>query len=197
MPNQADQDDEYEVLQRARAGDKSAIEDLFRRYEPMIQAWARRRLGFPLRTLEETQDILQEVYLVVIQKIAGFEPRDRHSFPAWLKGIATRIVLQKASGSYLRHRLLDPEPQGLRDLQATPCTAATLDELRRRTYAELRSFDRLDRVIYRLRRRGFSSMQIADLVGMTDRGVRMRHARVDARLRMRLGKLVYGGDDPE
>ncbi|MCB9834159.1 MAG: sigma-70 family RNA polymerase sigma factor [Planctomycetes bacterium] len=187
--------DDTALLARARDGDRSAVEALFRRYEPMLQAWARRRLGFPLRTLEETQDILQEVYLVVLQKVAEFEPQDQHSFPAWLKGIATRIVLQKASGSYLRHRLLDPEPLVLRDLEATPCTAATLDEIKRRTYQELRGFDRLDRLIYRLRRRGFSSTQIADLVGMTDRGVRMRHARVDARLRLRLGRLADG--DPE
>ncbi|MFT7619369.1 MAG: RNA polymerase sigma factor (sigma-70 family) [Planctomycetota bacterium] len=183
----------FELLTSAQAGDRDALTKLVEMHEPMLVRWSRKRLGYPLRTLEETRDIMNDTWMVVMRKIGSFEYEDSRSFARWLRGIVTRIVLQKANGSHLKRRLLMPEGVEVSDLATTPSTRASLGELQRLRYAELRQFEKTDRVIYRLRMRGFSSTQIADLVGMSDRGVRMRFAKVDARLRLRLKKLL---DEP-
>ena len=175
-----------DLIDRAKTGDREALSELVTLHEPMLVRWARRRLGFPLRTLEDTRDIIQDTYAVLLRKIHRFEYEDSRSFARWLRGIVTRIVLQKANGIHLRRRLMMPAEPRFADPSITPSTAAAAKEITRTRYAALREFERMDRLIYRLRMRGFSSTQIADHVGMTDRGVRMRYARVDARLRLRM-----------
>ena len=186
-----------QLLQSAGDGDRQALAELVEIHEPMLVQWARKRLGYPLRTLEETRDIMNDTWMVVMRKMSTFEYQDNESFARWLRGIVTRIVLQKANGGHLKRRLLMPEGADVADLGATPSTSASLTELQRLRYSELRNFEKIDRVIYRLRMRGFSSAQIADLVGMSDRGVRMRFAKVDAKLRLRLRKLLGAEGDQE
>lgn len=179
-----------ELITRAKSGDRDALSTLITLHEPMLVRWARQRLGYPLRTLEDTRDVIHDTYAVVLRKIDAFEYHDPRSFARWLRGIVTRIVLQKAGGVGIRRKLKLPDEPGVPDLSATPSTSATVREIKRERYRVLREFDRTDRLIYRLRMRGFSSTQIADYVGMTDRGVRMRFAKTDAKIRMRMMKLV-------
>lgn len=179
-----------ELIERAKAEDREALAKLIELHEPMLLRWARQRLGYPLRTLQDTRDVIHDTYAVVLKKIDHFEYHDPRSFARWLRGIVTRIVLQKAGGVDLRRRLKLPDEPALPDLSATPSTTATFREIRQERYRVLREFDRTDRLIYRLRMRGFSSTQIADYVGMTDRGVRLRFAKTDAKIRMRMLKIV-------
>ncbi len=186
----------FDLLDAAKGGDRAALNRLVEMHEPLLIRWARKRLGYPLRTLEETRDIMNDTWMVVMRKLPSFEYEDSRSFLRWLRGILTRIVLQKANGGHIKRRLLMPEGVDVKDMAATPSTRASLGELQRLRYAELRAFEKIRAmVIYRLRMRGFSSAQIADLVGMSDRGVRMRFAKVDAKLRLRLRKLLDGDRD--
>ncbi len=178
------------LVDRARSGDRDALDELLRIHEPMLLRWARKRLGYPLRTLEETRDILQDTYAVVMRKITSFYYEDETSFGRWLRGIVTRIVLQKAKGAHIRRRLALPDAERVRDLSATPSSVAQAHELTRAKYSFLRELGRLDRLIYRMRMRGFSSVQIGDYVGLTDRAVRMRFAKAEARIRLKLQRLL-------
>lgn len=197
MPSDQPSETLPELIRRAKGGDREALSTLIDLHEPMLVRWARQRLGYPLRTLEDTRDVIHDTYAVVLRKIDRFEYHDPRSFARWLRGIVTRIVLQKSGAVGIRRRLKMPDEPGVPDLSATPCTSATVREIKRARYGVLREFDRTDRIIYRLRMRGFSSSQIADYVGMTDRGVRMRFAKTDAKIRMRMMKLVdtQRGDD--
>jgi RNA polymerase sigma-70 factor (ECF subfamily) len=182
----------YELVQRAKDGDRAAMSELVNRHEPMLLRWARRRLGYPLRTLEDTRDIIQDTYAVVLRKIGSFEYEDSRSFARWMRGIVTRIVLAKSGGVHLKRRRALVEESRLPDVAATPSTSASLRELTHLRYGVLRELERLDRLIYRLRQRGFSSTQIADWVGMSDRAVRMRFARAEARIRLRMKQILEG-----
>lgn len=179
-----------ELVESAKAGSREDLARLFEMFEPMMLRWARRRLGQPLRTLDETRDILHDAWQVVLRRIGSFEMEDSRSFPRWLRGIITRVVLQKAQNPYLKRRQALTEEFQPPDLELTPMTRLSLDELVHLRYRLLRNFDRMDRVIYRLRARGVSSAAIADRVGMSDRAVRMRFARTDARLRLRMKQLA-------
>ena len=181
------------LVARAQAGDREALGRLFELHEPMMTRWARRRLGMPLRTLEETRDVLHDAYAVVMRKVGAFRMEDSKSFARWLRGIITRVVLQKAGSQYLRRRSALPDDMPVASPELTPMTRVSLEELTRWRYRILREFDRMDRRIYRLRIRGSSSTEIADLVGLTDRAVRMRFAKTEARLRMRMLRLLEVG----
>jgi RNA polymerase sigma factor (sigma-70 family) len=182
-----------DLVDKAQRGDREALGRLFEMHEPMMTRWARRRLGMPLRTLEETRDVLHDAYGVVIRKIGGFHMEDSRSFARWLRGIITRVVLQKAGSQYLRRRSALPEDAPVASPDLTPMTRVSIDELTRWRYRILKEFERMDRRIYRLRVRGHSSAEIADLVGLSDRAVRMRFAKTEARLRMRMLRLIEVG----
>ena len=143
-----------ELVTQAQAGDRDALGRLFELHEPMMTRWARRRLGMPLRTLEETRDVLHDAYSVVMRKIGGFRMEDSKSFARWLRGIITRVVLQKAGSQYLRRRGALPDDMPVASPDLTPMTRVSLDELTRWRYRILKEFERMDRRIYRLRVHG-------------------------------------------
>jgi RNA polymerase sigma factor (sigma-70 family) len=182
-----------DLVARAQRGDRAALGRLFELHEPMMTRWARRRLGMPLRTLEETRDVLHDAYAVVMRKIGSFHVEDSKSFARWLRGIITRVVLQKAGSQYLRRRSALDDDLPVASPELTPMTRVSLEELTRCRYRILREFERMDRRIYRLRVRGHSSAEVADLVGLSDRAVRMRFAKTEARLRTRMLRLTEAG----
>jgi RNA polymerase sigma-70 factor, ECF subfamily len=181
------------LVAKAQTGDREALGRLFEMHEPMMTRWARRRLGMPLRTLEETRDVLHDAYGVVMRKIATFRMEDSRSFARWLRGIITRVVLQKAGSQYLRRRTALSDDMPVASAELTPMTRVSVDELTRWRYRILKEFERMDRRIYRLRVRGHSSTEVADLIGLSDRAVRMRFARIEARLRVRMLHLLEVG----
>jgi RNA polymerase sigma factor (sigma-70 family) len=187
------------LVQAAQAGDREALARLFAVHEPMLLRWARRRLGRSLRTLDETRDVLHDAYQIALAKIASFQMEDNKSFARWLRGIIARVILKKAAHPYLVRRTAVDEDFQPPDLDLTPFTRLSLDELTTYRYRLLRMLPRLDRLIYRLRVRGWSSSDIADRVGLTDRAVRLRFAKTDARIRVRMRKLAEApsnGRDP-
>lgn len=178
------------LIVRAQSGDHAALSRLIELHEPMLIRWARRRLGQPLRTLDETRDVLHDAYEIAISKIGAFVMEDNKSFARWLRGIITRVILRKAGSPYVARRTPLSESHDPQDLDLTPMTRLTLDELRGHRYRILKEMDRTDRIIYRLKARGWSSSEIADRIGMTDRAVRMRFAKTDARIRLKMRQLV-------
>jgi RNA polymerase sigma factor (sigma-70 family) len=179
-------------IAKAQAGDRASLNALFERHEPMLLRFARRKLGMPLRSTDETRDVLHDAYQVVLRKIGDFRVEDSKSFARWLRGIVTRVVLQKAGATHLRRRREMPEAAPFADPNLTPATRLSLKELTELRYRLLRTFDLMDRKIYRLRMRGLSTVEIGALVGLTDRMVRMRFARTDAKLRLHLQRHLDG-----
>lgn len=64
-----------ELLQRGQNGEDEALNRLIARYYPRVRLIVRARLGRLLRTRVDSVDILQETFLLAVQKIDGFEPR--------------------------------------------------------------------------------------------------------------------------
>jgi RNA polymerase sigma-70 factor (ECF subfamily) len=57
-------------------------------YQPLLRAWMA-RAGIPV---SDTDDLIQEVLLIVFREVAGFERRGPGAFRAWLRAIlANRI----------------------------------------------------------------------------------------------------------
>ena len=80
---------ENDLIKRAKGGDKDAIARLVSQYSERIY-----NLGLRiLRKKEDAEDILQETFLTVIQKIDTFDGRS--SFFTWIYRIATNAALMK------------------------------------------------------------------------------------------------------
>ena len=65
----------YQLLERARGGDREALDVLFARHIPMLRRWASGRLPRWTRDIADTQDLVQETALHAFRRIEAFEPR--------------------------------------------------------------------------------------------------------------------------
>jgi RNA polymerase sigma-70 factor (ECF subfamily) len=106
-----DADTTFQLLERAHAGDDSALEVLFARYLKPLQRWASGRLPRWARTAADTHDLVQDTLLNAFRKIGSFEPRREGAFQA-----------------YLRQAVMNRIRDELRRKNARPATS-TFDEL--------------------------------------------------------------------
>ena len=99
------------LLERARAGDQNALNDLFARYAPPLRRWASGRLPRWARDLSDTPDLVQETLLQTFKKIEGFEHRGEGARQAYLRQAVMNRIRDELRKT--RHRPesveLDPE----------------------------------------------------------------------------------------
>jgi len=81
--------DEQKIIERAKQGDKAALSQLVNTYSERIFNLALRIL----RRKEDAEDILQETFLTVIEKLHTFDGRS--SFFTWIYRIATNASLMR------------------------------------------------------------------------------------------------------
>lgn len=90
------------LIERAREGDREALEQIFEKYRNQVFALAYRMTGSAC----DAEDLTQEVFLQVMRKIGSFQGRS--SFSTWLYRVAVN-----RSRDHLRSRKRAPELLGL------------------------------------------------------------------------------------
>jgi RNA polymerase sigma factor (sigma-70 family) len=75
----------YVLLERAKRGDRDALEILFARHIPTLRRWASGRLPRWTRDIADTQDLVQETVLQVFKRVEAFEPRGEGALQAYLR----------------------------------------------------------------------------------------------------------------
>jgi RNA polymerase sigma-70 factor (ECF subfamily) len=81
-----------QLLERARSGDRGALNALMARYLPRLRQWASGRLPRWARDLADTQDLVQDVLLQTFKNLERFEARDEGALQAYLRqGVINRI----------------------------------------------------------------------------------------------------------
>jgi len=73
------------LLERARAGDRSALNDLVQRYLPRLRRWATGRLAPGARGLLDTGDIIQETIVKAIRNIDHIDVQREGALNAYLR----------------------------------------------------------------------------------------------------------------
>jgi RNA polymerase sigma factor (sigma-70 family) len=73
------------LLEQVRAGDREALETLFRRYLKPLTRWAAGRLPQHARSAADTQDLVQETLIQTLRTIRGFEARHEGALQAYLR----------------------------------------------------------------------------------------------------------------
>ena len=82
-----------ELLQRARGGDRAAIDGLFARLLPSLRRWAHGRLRRGARDGSDTADLVQQAMVGALRHLDRFEPKRRDALRAYLrKAIRNRVV---------------------------------------------------------------------------------------------------------
>lgn len=78
-------DSSFVLVERARAGDERALDELCARYLPRLQRWAHGRLPGWARDAVDTHDVVQETLAHVARRIQSFEPRHKAAFHSYLR----------------------------------------------------------------------------------------------------------------
>jgi RNA polymerase sigma-70 factor (ECF subfamily) len=74
-----------QLIERARSGDRDALEGLLRRHAPVLRRWARGRLPGWARTYLDTDDLVQDTLVQTLGRLDAFEPRGVGAFQAYLR----------------------------------------------------------------------------------------------------------------
>ena len=96
------------LLERAKGGDREALDVLFGRHMPTLRRWASGRLPRWARDIADTQDLVQETLLQVFKRVATFEPRGDGALQAYL-----RQALMNRIRNEFRHKGRRPSFQAL------------------------------------------------------------------------------------
>ena len=164
MTTVADEEEDATVrlLERARAGDQAALDELFERHLKLLERWATGRLPRWARGNVDTSDLLQETMLETFKRLDSFEPRGRGALQAYLRQAfinRLRNQLRRAMGRPVPEELDSRIP----DDATSPLAAAIRSETFDHYEAGLAQLDpdERDAVVMRLEL-GFSYSEVAE-----------------------------------
>jgi RNA polymerase sigma-70 factor (ECF subfamily) len=99
-PPHPDLESTFELVQRAKTGDRDALDRLFTRCIPLLRRWASGRLPRWTRDLMDTDDLVQETVVRTVNRIDAFEPRHQGALQAYLRqAVMNRIRDEVRRGS--------------------------------------------------------------------------------------------------
>ena len=85
-------DSTFVLVERAKAGDRDALDGLMARYLPALRRWASGRLPRWTRDLLDTDDLVQETMIRALNRIDRFESRHEGALQAYLRqAVVNRI----------------------------------------------------------------------------------------------------------
>jgi len=176
-----------DVLDRAQRGDRSAALMLLERALPAVTRWAHGRVPASVRNDADTQDVVQDVVLRALHRMAAFQHRTVGGLQAYLRaGVVNRIRdLLRASG---RRGGVEPLDDGLRGTALSPLEAVIMREHVDRFLAALQQLKAADRqlVVWRVEF-GYDVEEIAARSGKSKAAAGMAVSRAMARLATALG----------
>jgi RNA polymerase sigma-70 factor (ECF subfamily) len=185
---------------RVRNGDQAASRALVDHLHPLVRRLVRNHL--PRRESEE--DLVQEAFIKVFQKLEGYQPRDGIPFEHWVSRLTVRTCLDALRAERVRPewRMADlgENEAGWLDFllsrQAVEPASSSADAqaIVTRLLALLSAPDRLVLTLLDLEQR--STLEISEITGWTRAMVKMRAMRARFKLRQ-IARRVMKNDFPE
>ncbi len=184
------------LLAAARAGDGAAMEQLTRQYEPELRIVARLRLGPALRPYLDSVDLVQSVHRSLMMGLR--DNRFDIATPQNLLALALTIVRRKAARHW-RHlqrqkRLADGatthDESGQQDvletllaLKSTDSSSQAEADLRDQLSQWMSQLDAVEKQLIALRIEGYSTVEVAQTLGLDPDVLRVKLSRLRKRLR--------------
>jgi RNA polymerase sigma-70 factor (ECF subfamily) len=170
------------VLERAKAGDSAAARTLIERALPSVRRWAHGRLPRYARRGDDTEDVVQDVFLRTFRRIERFQHRTVGGLQAYLRQAVVNRVRDLIRGSKRRgiQTALDADPP---DWKPSPLEAAILRQQLDRFLEGLQKLRPPDRqvVIWRIEL-GYTADEIATKLGKSRAAAGMTISRALTRL---------------
>jgi len=150
-----------ELVRRAQAGDRRALERLFLRYVPILRRWAAGRLPRWARDLVDTDDMIQETMIRTFQNLEGFVPRHDGAFGAYLRQALLNRIRDEVRKAQARPRREELSPNQVAR-ESSPLEEAIGRDAAERYESALARLDAADReaILARIEM-GLSYQQIA------------------------------------
>ena len=177
------------LLERARAGDREALESLIARYLPRLQRWASGRLPRWARDMADTQDLVQEALFQTFKRIERFEPRGEGALHAYLRQAILNRIREELRRTRRRPARSELDSAAKDDGRSPLEQAIGQEAIDRyeRALAQLRPDDR-ELVVARIEL-GYTNREIAELLDKpTPNAARMATERAVVRLAKEMGK---------
>ncbi|HED10602.1 MAG TPA: sigma-70 family RNA polymerase sigma factor [Caldithrix abyssi] len=177
---------EQEIIERAKKGDPHAQSLLVNQYSKRVYNLALRIL----RNREEAEDVLQETFLTVINKLDTFDGRS--SFFTWVYRIATNASLmllrkKKIRRANFRDNDLDPEQiylSNVVDWTQDPTARIENKEIKQRIDEALSTLKEKYKTVFVLRDiEGLSTRETAEILDISEENVKIRLLRARQALR--------------
>ena len=99
-----------ELLERVKGGDQAALDDLVERSVPPLKRWARGRLPQHARSLQETQDLVQNAVMRAIPRLKTFQALHPGALQAFLRQAVANEIIDE-----IRKVKRRPEPVAIAD----------------------------------------------------------------------------------
>jgi RNA polymerase sigma-70 factor, ECF subfamily len=189
-----------ELLDRARAGDTAAVEQLLACHRDPLRRVVGLRLDPALARRVDASDIVQEALVEANRRLPDYLHQPAMPFHLWLRHLARdRLIDAHRRHREAARRSLDRE-QPLRpaadnessaqllaeliDPERTPASAAIQQELQARLEAALAELDEDDREVILMRHHEqLSNQDVAAELGLSEAAASMRHLRALRRLK--------------
>ena len=184
-------DDTRQLLERAKDGDRDALDILFTRHIPVLRRWASGRLPRWARDLADTHDLVQETALQVFKRVEAFEPRGHGALQAYLREAVLNRIRNEFRNKARRPSFEDLDEHAPSD-GTSPLEAAIRQERRERYAAALSRLNEQERDLIVARvEAGLTYEEMAAVLGKPSwNAARMATARALLRLaeELRRGK---------
>ncbi len=177
---------ETEVVISAKAGNRSAFEQLVVRYQNLITSLAYSRTG----DIQRSEDIAQQAFLTAWQKRSELEDPSR--FGGWLRSIARNITLN----SNRKSKRLDRSAQSLDGtteptVETDPVQKAVSSEQQQLLWSTLNNIpEQYREPLVLFYREDKSVSQVADMLGLSIDATKQRLARGRAMLKSEVESFV-------
>ena len=112
----------FDLVLRANSGDGPALDALLARYLPRLQRWAHGRLPPAARGALQTQDLVQDTLMKVIERLPSFNPRHEGAF----QGYVRTALLNRVRDLARQHQRRGPSVPLESDLAGEECSPLEL-----------------------------------------------------------------------
>lgn len=210
--NDRNEDLTKELVQRAQAGDRAALNELFGFYWPQVLSAVRRKMGVHLRRFQDSVDVVQDTLEEALRAFPSFRWQGEGSFKYWLYSLARNRLrkdahfygAQKRGGGKLPGFLKTGDIPQDAMTAGEPMTTSRLALMNERKMRVRRALDKLPadkREILEMREYlGLSHVEISEALGIEAdtarmRVVRAREALIKAIMDVRREDLPPEGDE--
>ncbi len=166
-----------DLILRAKAGDREALDALARLHQSELEAAVRARIGPSLRKKVEAADVVQETLLKAVESISSFEYKGEGSFLSWLRGIADKLLLYWARREKRYEGLIEGETAGS---GVSPSVGLRREE----------RFDRLERALETLSEEERQTLLLARVEGLPTKIIAERLGRAPEAIRQSLWRSL-------